>query len=166
MLLVALLMAPVRSLVLGPSPPAAPRSSKLDDEPHDMRRGIQYLRQNAVLANDTVVYPRGGQAWSNLGIPECIHGAVITLLTTIFKGVLAECKIVTKPDLESSQFVLLQLIGNVSQQVGGLETKVSALETKVSDLGTKNECSGSRIRWACSRIRLDERLFGRAHRPL
>ena len=29
-----------------------------------------------------------------------------------------------------------------------------------------NECSGSRIRWACSRIRLDERLFGRAHRPL
>ena len=26
-----------------------------------------------------------------------------------------------------------------------------------------NECSGSRIRWACSRIRLDERLFGRAH---
>ena len=30
----------------------------------------------------------------------------------------------------------------------------------------RNECSGSRIRWACSRIRLDERLFGRAHRPL
>ena len=69
MLLMALMMAPVRSLVLGPGPPAAPRSFKLDDEqPHDMRRGIQCLRQNAVLADDTVVYLRGGQfsGWKKL----------------------------------------------------------------------------------------------------
>ena len=109
MLLMALMIASVRSLViLGPGPPTAPRSFKLHDEqPHDMRRRIQCRRDYAVLANNSVVYLRGAQGY---GRWNPFLGACVTLLTIIGKGVLADCQIVTKPDLDSSMLVALSLI--------------------------------------------------------
>ena len=127
MLLMALMMASVRSLViLGPGPPTAPRSFKLHDEqPHDMRRRIQCRRDYAVLANSSVVYLRGGQGY---GRWDPFLGACVTLLTIIGKGVLAECQIVTKPDLDSSMLVAFHLINNVSQQIGSLDAIQAGIE--------------------------------------
>ena len=136
MLLMALMIASVRSLViLGPGPPTAPRSFKLHDEqPHDMRRRIQCRRDYAVLANNSVVYLRGAQGY---GRWNPFLGACVTLLTIIGKGVLADCQIVTKPDLDSSMLVAFHLINNVSHQIGNLDARLDGVESRLTGLDAR-----------------------------
>merc|ERR1740139_323822 len=124
--LMALTMAPVRSLLLGPGPPGAPRSFELDAEQHhDMRRS---LRQDAVLADDdAVVYLRGGEIPYHFKV---FWSAFVTLLITTGKGVLADCKIVTRPDLDASMLVTVHMISNVSHRIGGLDARLKGLDAR------------------------------------
>ena len=161
MLLMALMMASVRSLViLGPGPPTAPRSFKLHDEqPHDMRRRIQCRRDYAVLANSSVVYLRGGQGY---GRWDPFLGACVTLLTIIGKGVLAECQVVTKPDLDSSMLVAFHLINNVSQQIGSLDACLNGVETHLTGrlTGLEDRLGGVETHLTGRLTGLEDRLGG------